>query len=74
MAATLTVPDEMIVRAERSARRLGISVETTLLRILDTGLPDIPDELRDEFEQWETASDEDFERWLSREESVRESR
>jgi hypothetical protein len=68
MSATLVIPDALIQRAQRSALRQGVSVETTLLRVLETGLPDIPEALEQEFEEWEAASDEDFDRWLKSEE------
>ena len=67
MPATLTVPDDIVLRARRSAEREGVSVETKLLRILEISFPDIPEELAEEFEQWEAASDEDFDRFLKRE-------
>ena len=69
MSATLVIPDSLVQRAQRSAQRLGVSVETALLRVLETSFPDIPETLELEFNEWEAASDEDFNRWLKSEEA-----
>jgi hypothetical protein len=66
MPLTITVPDEIARAAEAKAAASGTSAESLLLRALESifAVPPAPisEELREEFDAWEQASDEDMAR------------
>jgi len=61
MSMTITIPDEIADRATEIAERTGITPEQLLLDTLRRQqLLSVPPELREEFEMWELASEEDI--------------
>lgn len=65
MALALEIPEATRLRAEKIASRNGDTVQATLLRALETCFPSLPDDLQTEFDAWDAAADEDFEKWLN---------
>ncbi len=60
MGMTITVPDDLAESIEQVSRRSGEAAERLVLTALRAHFPPIPDELRDEFDALEHASDDDL--------------
>jgi predicted transcriptional regulator len=63
MSLTITVPDEVADSVQEISRRSGRTAERILLDALRAHFPPIPQDLRDEFDALERASDEDLARF-----------
>ena len=70
--AQITLPSALYKAIEQQAKKQGHSLNSEIVALLSSLLPQLPEGLSQEFKEWEAASDEDwaaFENTLAAEEN-----
>lgn len=63
MPVLVSVPDDIANSAAQLSKDSGIPAESLLIQALRAHFPPIPEDLQEEFDAFERASDEDFVRF-----------